>query len=684
MTPPKTSRYQPALAAALLLVLAALAALPSPRPSSAGPQSPQGPGPLSGWALGQVLEGDGPSPESLPPGALPAAPAIAAEEPLPAPPAGGPVDFRHYPSPEEINRFLADLEQAHPQLVERYTIGRSWQGRPIEALRLGRRDLPEPLADRAITLIDAQHHARELVGAQVALYNAWHLLAGYGTDPVATRLLDTRVIHVIPSVNVDGNAVALSDNQDNRKTLNPSCCDDDNDGKVDEDPPLNYGYGNHSLTRYRFQQAWADAHPDNPFVGDWRAQLLGTPEPLGRHTGALGGEQRPIARVDADGDGRTQEDPLGGVDPNRNYDWHWEAGDAQVRSQAFRGPAVWSEPEVRALRDYAAELSTLAASVSYHSGIDLLLYPWAHSQTEELPDAGFYELLSAKGSQLTEVHGFQGTVRTWTARGLYEAMGSSMDYLYARQGAFAFAPETFGDSGTTVIQRLGSTGTFTSGQATGFAFNPRPEQILATADRWDRWARYLIAATPYVGLNALELQGADLRLVLGSEGIMPIRLATTLVHPDGRRQLLSPAEDRLIHAEQLSWRLPLAELTSGRYRLEAEATLATGTRPHPVARGAWTFDLGPAGPSLVEGRLVPYVDLSPHFGGWWAGPEWNDPRYRCSREPCQPQILVTPPVMPTVAMATATAMATAVGTDTAPATATPMGADLVLPWLQAR
>ncbi len=646
MPTPRPARPILALAAALLLGLAALAALRDPRPSAAGPQAPGLTTPLAGAALGQVLEGDGPSPESLPPGSLRAAPDIAADDPLPAPPAGGPVDFRHYPTPEEISRFLADLAGRYPQLVERATIGHSWQGRPIEAIRLGRKDLPEDLADRAIVLIDAQHHARELVSAQVALYNAWHLLEGYGTDPVATRILDTRVVHLIPSLNVDGNAQVLLDNQENRKTLNPDCCDDDGDGKVDEDPPLGYGYGSHSLTRYQFSQEWADANPQNPFVGNWRQQMVATPEPLGRFTGALGGEARPIARADADGDGRLQEDPVGGVDPNRNYDWHWEAGDNQVRSAAYRGPAVWSEPEVRALRDYAAELSTLAASISYHSGTDLLLFPWAHSQTEALPDAGFYELFGAKGSQLTEVHGFQGTVRTWTARGLYEAMGSSMDYLYARQGAFAFAPETYGGSGMTVIQRLGSTGTFTAGQATGFAFNPRPEEILATADRWDRWARYLMAATPYVGLNTLERQGADLSIVLGSEGVMPISLAVSLVHPDGHRQALDLPEPRLVHAEQLGWRLPLAGLAPGRYRLEAEATLATGTRPHPVSRGRWAFDLDATGPTLVAGRRVPFTDLSPHFGGWWAGPEWNEARYRCSREPCQPAIPATPPALP--------------------------------------
>ena len=92
----------------------------------------------------------------------------------------------------------------------------------LVAARLNAR-APQPIADRPVILIDAQHHARELVSAQVALYNVWRLVDGYGKDPVATRILDTRVVHVIPSVNVDGNALVLADNQNNRKTLSPAC-----------------------------------------------------------------------------------------------------------------------------------------------------------------------------------------------------------------------------------------------------------------------------------------------------------------------------------------------------------------------------------------------------------------------------------------------------------------------------
>lgn len=617
-------------------------------PFAEAPEAFRGLPRIGDYGLGEVLEGSGPGIERFPPGALPDAPRIAAEEPLPAPAVGSPVDFRHYPSPEEIHAFLQGLAADHPDLVEVYTVGRSWQDRPIDAIRLTNERSPQPIADRPAIFIDAQHHARELISAQVALYSVWRLVDGYGKDPVATHLLDTRVIHVIPSVNVDGNAVVLSDNQNNRKTLSPACCDDDSDGRVDEDPPLGYGYGTHSLSRYVFDQPWADAHPQDPFVDDWRGHVIGQPETLGRFTGALGGERHPIIRVDADGDGRAQEDPLGGVDPNRNYDWFWEGGDARIASDAFRGPAVWSEPEVRTLRDYVSELSTLAAAISYHSGTDLLLFPWAYSETDPLPDAGIFDLLGAKGSQLTEVNGFPGTIRTWTARGLYVAMGSSMDYLYGHLGALAFAPETYGDSGVTGIERLGATGAFTVGQATGFAFNPRPELILPTADRWDRWARYLMAASPNIALNDLRQEGDDLLVVVGSEGVMPIRLQVSLITADGRRTDLAPQGDGAVYAGQWRWRVPLSSLGASGNRVTAEAILASGTKPHRVELARWTFDLDPAGPRLTQGQLEPYTDLSPHFGGWWAGPEWNAPRYRCPEGQCPPEIVVTPPSLPTL------------------------------------
>ena len=82
------------------------------------------------------------------------------------------------------------------------TIGTTLQGRPIEALRLGR-TVAEP-DTRPAVFFSALTHAREPGGMQALMYFADHLLQGYGSDPVATHLLDDRVIVIVPIVNPDG------------------------------------------------------------------------------------------------------------------------------------------------------------------------------------------------------------------------------------------------------------------------------------------------------------------------------------------------------------------------------------------------------------------------------------------------------------------------------------------------
>ena len=120
------------------------------------------------------------------------------------------VDFAHYPSAAETVTFIEGLEALYPHLVETLEIGESWQGCPIMALRLGNELSGDPDA-RPSLYIDGQHHAREAISQQVVLYTAWYLLTNYGTDPLSTRLLDTRTVYVVPSVNVDGNEIFLSD-----------------------------------------------------------------------------------------------------------------------------------------------------------------------------------------------------------------------------------------------------------------------------------------------------------------------------------------------------------------------------------------------------------------------------------------------------------------------------------------
>lgn len=577
------------------------------------------------FGLGEVLEGDGPPLERFFPGSLPPAPTGLAVDQIPAP-TGLALDFKHYAAPEEINLFLAQLEERYPQLVETYEIGRSWQGRPIMAMRVANEEAPGAIEDRPAVYIDGQHHARELISNQVPLYTLWWLVSFYGQDPFITHLVDTRVVYFVPSVNVDGNQIALVNDQEIRKTGNPSACDDDNDGAFDEDYPVGYGYGSDTWTRYEFDQAWADENPENPFVGNFRAHLIGSPEYIGRHGGLFGGPRELIPEADADGDGKVNEDPVGGVDPNRNYDMHWDEGNNVCQTASFRGPEVWSEPEVRAVHDFTAEIAHLATGLSYHSGIDLILHPWGWSATAMLPDMELFELLSRKGSQLTEVNGFTGSPHTWTARGLYAATGSTMDFLYATRGAYIWSPETYGGDGTTFIRRLASTGVFTVGQSTGAGFNPPPSEILASTDRWNRFALYVLAATPNVELSAITVQGDALLVVLGNDGILPAKITVTLDGANGM-PIGGPDTEQTLVARRGAWSFALADVKRAGNHLRVKVSQPVGTVPHEIERGEWVFTIdGDQRVRLESGQTRPFVDLGKHLpGGWWAPEAFDEP-----------------------------------------------------------
>lgn len=614
-------------------------------------------------AIGEVLEGGAPwsalAPDALPTVAVDRAAEAAAAEALPRP-HGYALGFDHYGTPEQINAFLRQLEADYPALLEVTQIGTSWQGRPILAARVGNERLPQPMDDRPTLYVDGQHHARELVSAAVALHTLWTLVADYGRDPVITHLVDTRVTVVVPSVNVDGNHRVLVDDQAWRKTANPSCCDDDGDGAFDEDSAVGFGYGSYGVDRWTFDDDWAAAHPDNPFVDDWRAHVVGRPEMgLGRFTGAFGGPVRPLPMADADSDGAFEEDPIGGTDANRNYDVHWSRGDGRVASEVYRGPAVWSEPETRAVRDLVRGLDRLAVAVSYHSGIDLILHPWGHSGSQPLPDASTYALLGAKGSELTEAHGYRGSPHVWTARGLYSAAGSTLDWLYGDRGAYAFSPEVYGDDDTVFIRRVGATGAFTVASSIGVAFNPAPDRLLPAAARWTAFATYLLAATPNVELHGAAVEGGDVVLTIGNDGVLPVDVAMA-VHAGGDGDgggnaitagdgspLFALSTPVRLSADQATVRVPIEQLADhDAVTVTLRARLVIGTAPHDVEVARWRLAIDDGRRVRVtDGPVAPFRDLGAPFGGWWADARFHGPDYTCrpGAPQCPPPLDLTPP-----------------------------------------
>ena len=103
----------------------------------------------------------------------------------------------------EIVGVMDQLRASYPNLVSQKTsIGQSVQGRDIWMFKVS--DNPNVDENEPEFRVDSLHHAREPQGMQTTLYFLCYLLEEYGTDPLATYLLDEREIYVVPCVNPDG------------------------------------------------------------------------------------------------------------------------------------------------------------------------------------------------------------------------------------------------------------------------------------------------------------------------------------------------------------------------------------------------------------------------------------------------------------------------------------------------
>lgn len=120
---------------------------------------------------------------------------------------GAPAYFRTY---EQLKTAMFELQTKYPDLVEVRDIGDSSEktagkpGRDIWALRITNKNSggTKPTVEHTAGL-----HAREIANPELLMTFAKQLLDGYGRDPEATALLNTRQIDLIPMVNADGHAV---------------------------------------------------------------------------------------------------------------------------------------------------------------------------------------------------------------------------------------------------------------------------------------------------------------------------------------------------------------------------------------------------------------------------------------------------------------------------------------------
>ena len=294
--------------------------------------------------------------------------------------------FDHYHSLEEITTFLKSAAAKYDNLVTLVEIGRSRGNRSIYAIEINNPNTG--LAnEKPAFYLDGNIHGGEVLSGEGALYIINLLLEQYETDETIRSLVDTRVFYVVPVVNPDGREISIATPENHRRNIRP--IDEDNDGKFDEDPPEDLdGDG-------RILQMLVE-NPD----GRWKKSPE-DPRLITRRNKKDSGDpyyQRLNEGIDNDGDGRYNEDPIGGVDINRNFPSNWHPG------QYASGPYPLSEPESRALVEYITSRPNIAAVHTFHTSGGLILrFPTLADQDWDFPEADLkdYDVIARQGAEIT-------------------------------------------------------------------------------------------------------------------------------------------------------------------------------------------------------------------------------------------------------------------------------------------
>ncbi|MBT8487065.1 MAG: hypothetical protein HKO59_01905 [Phycisphaerales bacterium] len=320
----------------------------------------------------------------------------------------------------ELKQQVSDLSSEYAD-ARSVMIGTSHEGREIPALVLARAGAVDP-ARRPALLLVANIDGDHVVGSAVALEVAQTLLAhAQEGNEAAVDLLTNQTVYVVPRVNPDAAERFFAGVRDDRRR-NARADDADRDGQLDEDPAndLN-GDGLITMMRvYDPEKATHRADPDEP-------RLDAKPD---RDKGERAEFYLVREGVDDDGDGKINEDELGGVDLNRNF-MH---GFKEHADGTGRYPL--SEPESHALLTFVLEHQNIAAVVVYGRHDNLITIPdgkgrdpaGAPKNIEE-EDVGLYKQIGERFKELTDT----GSTPKQAADGAFFA------WAYAQFGVPAFS-----------------------------------------------------------------------------------------------------------------------------------------------------------------------------------------------------------------------------------------------------
>jgi hypothetical protein len=360
------------------------------------------------------------------------------------------LDWVHYHNYTEIVTILSGLNDTHSTVVDVFSIGKSWHDKDIYCIRLTNETADQPKPE---VLFVGYHHAQEPISAELPLYFVVNSTTNFGLDETITNLLNNCEIYVIVALNVDGlDLFATNDRQ--RKNASP--INEDYDGLIDEDQPEDED-GNGLI-----EALMNITNPYNPELIEYEG-------------------------TDNDSDGMNAEDWVGGVDLNRNYPVGWENGVSDPSSPVYHGPTPFSEPETQAIRDFVLE-HEFTHAISFHSGLEFIIYPWGCSPDPSPDEARFLEI----AQELSDLTGGTEYASPTANYGIWD------DWMYGEADVLALTCEVFRNE--TWMDAVIETGPYPNTVWIGgerWLYNPFPSDIETVIERW-------MPVFTYIANKALE------------------------------------------------------------------------------------------------------------------------------------------------------------------------------------
>ncbi|MGA2586406.1 MAG: M14 family metallopeptidase [Candidatus Aminicenantales bacterium] len=272
--------------------------------------------------------------------------------------AGMAQDFSKYHTYAELTTMLQNITNANKNLVRLTSIGKTLEKRDIWMLEIAN-PAGVPLAERPALLIGANFEADHLIGSELAVFIADYLVKNYASNPNVRQRLDNSVIYIMPRVNPDGAEFMWAPLKWARRT-NVKPYDDDNDGRLDEDGPLD-------LNKDGFITIMRVKDPNGDYMIDpEESRLMKKADPKKGERGEYA-----IYRegIDQDKDGFIGEDGPGGVNINRNFMHEYPYFKAEA------GRYMVSEIETRSVLEWIVAHRNVAAILTFGESDNLIVAP---------------------------------------------------------------------------------------------------------------------------------------------------------------------------------------------------------------------------------------------------------------------------------------------------------------------